>query len=305
MHGSPDIGPGTRMLLRLWRGLNEPDYRAEVEQNWESLLAACDYHQVGPIVFHRFQGRVAVPSQVLEHLRARFYHVSAYNHRLAMHLVQLFAEFEQQRIPCLALKGPAVAMAAYGDLSLRQYEDIDIMVHTEDVAKAVEMLMAGGFQPSRGQAERYKHLKLDHEVTLTAPDNSYSVDLHWQLAPPYARVFGPAVREVWLRAEHLQLPHGSVAVRIEIHLIDADAEASDADQARCMFEESSRYLRGRTNFNGVGFMEGRSQPDIGKRFGMLLAGGIAIAAEGFQCARTDALEQQDFDFSLVKRSFIH
>jgi len=200
------------MLLRLWKGLNEPDYRAEVEQNWESFLAACDYHQVGPIVFHRFQGRVAVPAQVLEHLRARFYHVSAYNHRLAMHLVQLFAEFEQQRIPCLALKGPAVAMAAYGDLSLRQYEDIDIMVHTEDVAKAVEMLMAGGFQPGRGQAERYKHLKLDHEVTLTAPDNSYSVDLHWQLAPPYARVFGPAVREVWLRAEHLQLPHGNVAV---------------------------------------------------------------------------------------------
>jgi len=200
------------MLLRLWKGLNEPDYRAEVEQNWESFLAACDYHQVGPIVFHRFQGRVAVPAQVLEHLRARFYHVSAYNHRLAMHLVQLFAEFEQRRIPCLALKGPAVAMAAYGDLSLRQYEDIDIMVHTEDVAKAVEMLMAGGFQPGRGQAERYKHLKLDHEVTLTAPDNSYSVDLHWQLAPPYARVFGPAVREVWLRAEHLQLPHGNVAV---------------------------------------------------------------------------------------------
>jgi Uncharacterised nucleotidyltransferase len=210
MPGSPDIGPGTRMLLRLWRGLNEPGYGSEVEQNWKSFLAACDYHQVGPIVFHRFQGRVAVPSQVLEHLRARFYHVSAYNHRLAMDLVQLFAAFEQQRIPCLALKGPAVAMAAYGDLSLRQYEDIDLMVHTEDVAKAVEMLIARGFQPSRGQAERYKHLKLDHEVTLTAPDNSYSVDLHWQLAPPYARLFGPDVRDVWLRAEQLQLPHGSV-----------------------------------------------------------------------------------------------
>ena len=120
MPDSIDIGPGTQMLLRLWRGLNEPDHRAEVEENWKSFLAACDYHQVAPIVFHRLHGRGDVPPQVLEHLRARFYHVSAYNHRLAMHLVHLIAEFEQQRIPCLALKGPAVAMAAYGDLSLRQ-----------------------------------------------------------------------------------------------------------------------------------------------------------------------------------------
>src|ERR1700736_1832155 len=96
MPGSVDIGPGTRMLVGLWRGLNEPDHRAEVEENWKSFLAACDYHQVAPIVFHRFQRRAEVPPQVLEHLRARFYHVSAYNHRLAMHLVHLIAEFEQQ-----------------------------------------------------------------------------------------------------------------------------------------------------------------------------------------------------------------
>ena len=200
------------MLLRLWRGLNEPDQRVAVEENWKSFLAACDYHQVAPIVFHRFQGRVDVPRQVLEHLRARFYHVSAYNHRLAMHLVQLIAKFEQQRIPCLVLKGPAVAMAAYGDLSLRQYEDIDIMVHVEDVSIAVEMLFNRGFRPARGHAEKYKNVNLYHEITMAAPNESYAVDLHWQLAPSYARAYGPGVHSVWLRTEQLQLPHGSVRV---------------------------------------------------------------------------------------------
>ena len=39
-------------------------------------------------------------------------------------------------------------MAAYGDLSLRQYEDIDMLVHVEDVSKAVEMLFSRGFHPS-------------------------------------------------------------------------------------------------------------------------------------------------------------
>jgi hypothetical protein len=212
MPGSTDIGPGTRMLLRLWSGWNDPDYKAEVEENWKSFLAACDYHQVAPIVFHRFKGRDDIPPQVLEHLRARFYLVSAYNHRLAMHLVQLIAEFEKQRIRCLALKGPAVAMAAYGDLSLRQYEDIDIMVDVKDVAVAVEMLFDRGFRPVTGHAEKYKDVKLYHEITLAAPDESHTVDLHWQLAPRYARAFGPDAHSVWLRTEQLQLPHGSVRV---------------------------------------------------------------------------------------------
>jgi hypothetical protein len=211
---STDLGAGTRLLLRLWRGMREPGYAAAQEEDWEALLAACDYHQVSPIVFHRLQehGDDLVPAQVLEQLRARFYRVSAYNHRLAILLVQLIARFEQQRIPCLALKGPAVALAAYGDLSLRQYEDIDILVHVEDVSQAVEMLFSVGLNPAGGHAERHLDVKLFHEITLIAADKSYSVDLHWQLAPPYARVFGPDPSVLWRRAVKLQLPAGDVKV---------------------------------------------------------------------------------------------
>lgn len=211
---STNIGAGTRLLLHLWRGWNEPGYSAEVEEDWGSFLAACDYHQVSPIVFHRFQrrGDPTVPDRVLEQLRARSYRISAYNHYLAMHLAQLIAQLEQQRIACLALKGPAAAMAAYGDLSLRQYEDIDIMVRVEDVSKAVETLFGRGFHPVRGHADRYKDVELYHEITLAAPDKSYSIDLHWQLAPPYARVFGPDPSVLWSRAAKLNLPLGPVTV---------------------------------------------------------------------------------------------
>src|ERR1700676_5546083 len=207
---SPNIRAGTRLLLRLWRGLNEPGCYAEGEEDWRSFLDACDYHQVAPIVLHRFQDHSEIPSRVLEHLRAHFYRISAYNHYLAMHLVRLVSQFEQRGIPCLALKGPAVALAAYGDLSLRQYEDIDVMVRVEDVTKAVEMLFSHGFRPVRGHAERYKHVKLYHEVTLSAPDQSFGVDLHWQLAPPYAELFGPDPGALWCRAEQVHLPAGEV-----------------------------------------------------------------------------------------------
>jgi hypothetical protein len=213
LQASTNTGVGTRLLLRLWRGMHESGYSANRE-NWQSLLEACDYHQVSPIVFHRLQSRSdhIVPPEILEQLRTRFYRISAYNHRLALLLTELAEQFEQHKISCLALKGPAVALGAYGDLSLRQYEDIDVMVHVADLSKAVEILFSRGFQPARGHAHRYKNMKLYHEITLVSSDQSFSVDLHWQLAPPYARAFGPDPLEIWSRAAKLHLPAGDVAV---------------------------------------------------------------------------------------------
>jgi hypothetical protein len=213
MQASTGIAVGTRLLLRLWRGLHESGYSAEGE-NWQCLVEACDYHQVSPIVFHRLQSRsdLIVSPEVLEQLRARFYRISAYNHRLAVLLGEIVGQFEQHKIPSLALKGPAVALAAYGDLSLRQYEDIDVMVRVDDLPKAVELLFRRGFQPARGHAHRYENVKLYHEVTLVSSDQSCSVDLHWQLAPPYARAFGPNPEEIWSRATKLRLPGGDVPV---------------------------------------------------------------------------------------------
>jgi hypothetical protein len=211
---STDIGAGTRLLLQLWKGGYESGSGAAREDDWQALLAACEYHQVSSIVFHRLQQSSShvVPKEIVEQLRARFYHISAYNHRLALLLVQLTTRFEQEQIPCLALKGPAVALAAYGNLALRQYEDIDILIPVESVSQAVELLFDRGFQPSKGHGERYKYVKLFHEITLIAPDESYSVDLHWQLAPPYAALFGPDSSALWKRAVKLHLPAGDVPV---------------------------------------------------------------------------------------------
>src|SRR5579864_6349950 len=102
---STNIGPGTRLLLRLWNGRGEPGSSAESEQDWQSFLAACEHHRVSPIVFHRFQScddRV-IPTDVLEQLRGRFYQVSAYNHRLASKLVQLISQLGSEQIPALVL----------------------------------------------------------------------------------------------------------------------------------------------------------------------------------------------------------
>jgi len=149
----------------------------------------------------------------LEHLRARFYRVSAYNYHLAAKLIELTSQLEQAHISVLAFKGPAAAIMAYGDLALRQYEDLDLVIRVEDVWKAVDLMIGSGFQTD---ADSYQptnpgYLERYHAITLEAPDKSYNVDVHWQLARDHARDFGPDIARFWERTERLVLPQGSVS----------------------------------------------------------------------------------------------
>ena len=58
---------------------------------------------------------------------------------------------EHRGIAALAFKGPVAALAAYGDLALRQYQDIDLIVHDQDLLKTVNLLV---FVDSRSQLVR-------------------------------------------------------------------------------------------------------------------------------------------------------
>jgi hypothetical protein len=58
-------------------------------------------------------------------------------------LLQLFAAKD---IPALIVKGPVLAMRAYGDPTMRSYGDLDLLVRQRDIRRATESLQAAGYQ---------------------------------------------------------------------------------------------------------------------------------------------------------------
>jgi len=225
-------------LLQLLRAPQSGDFRwvPGVYWDWRPFAAACDAHQIAPLIFCRLRDfpQDFVPSGLLEYLRARFYEVSARNYHLASKLVELTALLEGHDIPALAYKGPAVAMAIYGDLALRQYEDLDLVIPKEHLSRALNLLTQRGFRitpySSRGgfhyvpysiRPENPRHLAKYHVVTLQAPDKTFFVDLHWHLANESGRAFCPDIEKVWDRAERLELPQGSVSTLCHEDLLSA------------------------------------------------------------------------------------
>jgi hypothetical protein len=185
------------------------------EMSWSRLFALAQRHALVPLLYFQLN-RVAadrVPPVQLKQLRDRSQSNAALNVLLAGEMVRLLELFEANQIPAVPYKGPAIGVGIYGNLALRQFADLDILVPDRDVWKATELLIAEGYRahftiPARKQASfiRLGYVRLfNHETEAT------TVELHWRLAP---RFFGAAfdTSTLWQRARRLELQGARVRV---------------------------------------------------------------------------------------------
>jgi Uncharacterised nucleotidyltransferase len=90
------------------------------------------------------------------------------------------AALEGAGIPAIALKGPIMARALFGDPGLRVTSDIDLLVSPADFARAVQVLRGQGYVTEE-IVDWQDGLPL-FETTLTATEAwAPSIDLHWRL----------------------------------------------------------------------------------------------------------------------------
>jgi len=126
----------------------------------------------------------AVPANVFDHLRDHFRANSSRNLFLTGELLRLLNAFEAQEIPAVPYKGPALAAFVYGNLALRKFNDLDILVHPRDVPKAKKALASMGYQAQYrlSRAQEAAFLRSQREQSFRRDDEKSIVDLHWGFA---------------------------------------------------------------------------------------------------------------------------
>lgn len=132
---------------------------------------------------------------------------------LTNELTRVLASFEREGIDAIPYKGPALSVAAYGDPSLRQFVDLDILVRPRDVDRATELLADSGFEPHfklRDARERETFLRLSYVQLFRRNPEDVAVELHWNVAP---RFFGFPLRAERLWEHEGRLPLGGREVR--------------------------------------------------------------------------------------------
>jgi hypothetical protein len=104
------------------------------------------------------------------------------NQLLFHHMIHLLRSFHYAGIPTMILKGAALTVRYYHDVGLRPMNDFDILVHTDQAADAIDLLMGLGWRPKR----KLLQVVSDNFISLWNAqgfrDNSgRECDLHWHV----------------------------------------------------------------------------------------------------------------------------
>jgi len=187
------------------------------EIDWEYLIQLAYQHGVIPLLYSSLNTAcpAAVPQTIFNQLQNRFYENTKRNLFLARELLNLLDLFAAHDIPVIPYKGPALAVMAYGDLALRQFGDLDIVVHERDVIKARELLISQGYQlPVQFtmaqekpylQSEQFREsAQCDGSYNIIRNDGKVMIELHWKLTQK-AFPFPIALEKLWKKLKPLSL----------------------------------------------------------------------------------------------------
>jgi Uncharacterised nucleotidyltransferase len=156
-------------------------------QDWDYLFTTANTHGLLPLLQKHLHSLDVHPAPI--EFRARVRRHSLSNAQNVLHLVgkqlKLFRLFKDSHIPTAIFKGSALAQSAYGDFSLRQAGDIDVLISRSDFHRARGLLESLGYQmtPQLTAAQLSSHLASNCEIQFVRDNWFTIVDLHWALAP--------------------------------------------------------------------------------------------------------------------------
>src|ERR1051325_10682656 len=117
------------------------------EINWDYLFATTQAHGLLPLLHKHLAGE-NVPSHFLSRLKRE----SVANSQNVLHLIakqlRLAKLFNENGVRVALFKGPILAQMAYGEMSLRQAGDIDVLIGRGDFDRARTLLESLGYEMS-------------------------------------------------------------------------------------------------------------------------------------------------------------
>jgi hypothetical protein len=122
---------------------------ASAELDWNALLAAAAEHSLTPLLCKNLQdcAGAALPAIWRERFSQSFLECSCRNLALTVELFRVLEALENHGLSATPYKGPVLASQAYGEVALREFSDLDIVVPQRQIASAHSALLDLGFSP--------------------------------------------------------------------------------------------------------------------------------------------------------------
>lgn len=155
--------------------------------DWADFLRESQRHSCLALAWRSLQAAPALPAAVRTELETAFAANAVRNLRLAGELVTTTRRLAAVAVPAVSWKGPVLAERAYGDLRLRQFFDLDVLVRRADLTAAIKALGELGYRPQQAMTTRQQAAYVDHmgELELVRDSDGTCLELHTAIVPTY------------------------------------------------------------------------------------------------------------------------
>jgi Uncharacterised nucleotidyltransferase len=156
--------------------------------DWERLLDLGHDHGLVPLLYRRLSNVMeATHSPGLEALRRED---QSNAHRalwLTVELLNICRHLQARGLEVLPYKGPVLAEALYGNVALRQFSDLDLLIRGEDLHRIKVALAELGYAPGLrlAQAAERDYLKSGYEYTFDGARGRNLLEIKWQILPRF------------------------------------------------------------------------------------------------------------------------
>jgi hypothetical protein len=193
----------------------------EAMEDWPFFLDAIRNHSVLPLIYETLSPHASlVPAEQWTKLKQLHYHAAARAAALTGELLELAGLFDDSRLRFMAFKGPALALQGYGAVTRRRFDDLDFLVHPDDLSTARGIVLARGYN---------HHLTMDDRLARCAARTGWdlvfqrgdgmSIELDTGIAPHHM-AFNPSFESLCKSAEVLDIDGHPVEVpAIETQLL--------------------------------------------------------------------------------------
>src|ERR1700686_629361 len=192
---SPSHPAGVASIRNEWSALLECASPSHDRQRLAGLLRSTDWARLLVLAeAHGVAGHLTaclrrldedlVPPEIRQTLVDRRRAQNFFTLRLTAELFRILDRFSSEGIGALVVKGPVLAVQAYGDPAMRAYGDLDLLVRQRDIRRATELLSAAGFSPAV-PLSAIDAGRIPGQYLFSKPDSKLIVELHNDLTLRY------------------------------------------------------------------------------------------------------------------------
>jgi len=154
----------------------------ENDLDWEYLIGMASRHRLMPLLYHNLNSICPemVPEDVLGELKDNFNANVRKNLMMTGELIKVLNLLESDGITAIPYKGPVLALMAYGNIGLREFGDIDILINKSDALTARNIMVSQQYElDSFIDVEHSIYMKLDSEYRFLNKNNGAKIEINW------------------------------------------------------------------------------------------------------------------------------